>query len=235
MTIKQKFAKKVLRYDNALNNRYGKADKMISLLIAGAFGLIGGGIATEMQSMDDSIKPHAEIAMTEYTAALDALSAAKGDYKPGTPSPLQDLIGNSEDANRHLQNISGQNLETLSKKFGTALIIDERLNEQQAHELAAAFENRIGDFERFTGYDPDFSDLDEARKVVKQHATIEATALAIDESSRKDLLRKDVFFGGGAIGILLGAFMMAGIATNRRRLESWASEKPYKKQPQFKH
>ncbi|TNE29486.1 MAG: hypothetical protein EP349_06460 [Alphaproteobacteria bacterium] len=237
MGLKQNFAKKALDYDKNRRSRWnGKEVTVFSLFGAAIIGLIGGAVTSEFQPMDNSIKPNAEVAMTEYTAALDALSAAKGTYNASTPSPLQELIGSSEEANRHLQTMSQQDIGDLSKKFGTALLVDERLSEQQIHDLVTAFENRIGDFETFTGYDePDYADLDEARASVKAQPTLEETATAINDSSRNDILNGDIALGGGAAGVLLALLMMTGIATNRRRLESWATEKPYKKQQHFNH
>jgi len=237
MGLKQNFARNALDYDSSRRSRYnGKGLTTLSLLSATLVGLIGGAVTSEFQPMDNSIKPNTEIAMTEYTAALDVLSAAKGTFNENAPSPLQELIGSSDAANHHLQTMSQHDLGELSEKFGTALLVDERLSERQIHDLVTVFESRIGDFETFTGYsEPDYADLDEARTSVKAQPTLKETAMAINKSSQEDILNGQIMLESGAAGLLLALLLITGIATNRRRLESWAAEKPYKKQAQFKH
>lgn len=236
MGLKKYFAKKALAYDDDRRGRDGQAVTVFTLVVTGLAGLMAGGATSEFLPMDDNVKPQSEIAMTEYTAALDALSAAKGEYNTGAPSPLQDLIGSSEAANAHLQKMSGQDLRELSKKFGTALLVDERLNEQQTYDLIAAFEDRIGNFEVFTGYDePDYADLDESRASIKAQPTLEETAKAIVESSSQDIHHGEFMLYGIGTTLALTFLMMTGISAGRRRLESWAAEKPYKKQQHFNH
>ena len=206
--------------------------------LVGTVFMFPGLYIAETQDMDNSLKPGNEIAIQEYADAIDILEGFdQNAEKYYTPSGLGDILS-LEDKQRQRTDQTGivaEHFETLNHKFGESVILDQRLNEQQKYDLVHEFEKRVGDFEDLTGlYEPDYADLDEARAIVIGQKDDHETAQDII-STTGEVLRADLIFKTAGVGASIALLALLAFAGGRRRLEGWASDRPYKKPPKFRH
>lgn len=206
--------------------------------LVGTVFMFPGLYIAETQDLDNSAKPGNEIAVQEYTDAIEILeNFDQNAEKYYTPSGLGDILSleNKQRQRTDQTGIAAEQFETLNSKFGESVILDQRLSEQQKYDLVHEFEKRVGDFEGLTGlYEPDYADIDEARAVVIGKSSDRETAQDVI-STTGEVLRADLIFKTAGVGASIALLALLGFAGNRRRLESWASEKPYKKTPKFRH
>ncbi len=233
MGLKQKFANKVLGgvFDQKMGVVFG-----VSLGL-GVIGVFPGMMVAENVPMDDSERAGHEVALQEYTSVLDFLSENKPPQASLKPSSLDYLMEKQgiQSPQSGESKLLDQELRDLSEKFGTSVVIDKRLNEEQKYDLIQEFESRVGGFEQLTGLDePDYSDLDQGMERVTRYENERDYAEQVISGSNSGN-NMDVVLGTG--GALFALFLSMGglVNANRRRLQNWSEQKTYKKPPKMPH
>lgn len=234
MSIKQKFAKFSVDVADAPTEI-----KTVYVMLFGTVALFGSIPILENLPMDDTVKPGSEVAVQEYTNALDVLSEYRTEHKAGALNGVSKVLahaaGNSEAEAKIPTPEMMAEFQQMGEDFGGSLIVDTRLSEQQKYDLVQAFESRIGEFEVYTGLqEPDYADLDESKSWVDPVRDEYAYAeQLIERSYRPNTLTGSLLSGAGVVFGMLMLYMFAG--ANREHLSNVAKNPNYKKPPKFPH
>lgn len=186
MSIKQKFAKLIIKYNELAEKQIG--EKPILTSTAGVFiialGAIGAGsIVNETQTLEEFSHPDEEMIDAQYTAFLSELAQQKQgllEIEAGVPFALyRHLQSNRDDSDKHEYTIldlkrqyelkdKKSKYERSKRDFVVATHIDERLDEQDAQEFLEAFQSAHGSITNIVGFkhELDYADLFEARNRV---------------------------------------------------------------------
>ena len=238
MSLKHKFAKSV---NDSVFTILEPGFIIGTTIIMAGIAAGPGALINETLPMNDEERAGSQQAIAQYTDAIDALSSYKF-LKEGAPPEGINAITRwqgkeapvSDNAGSEQPSLTPEEFNALNHKFGTSVIVDTRLSEKDKHDLVEAFEENVGDFERFTSLNmPDFADIDESIKDVGDFPNETAHAEAVISESNSIKGYGAAYSSAGMAVIWSLMFLLVG--TNRRRLKNWEAQKPHKKPPKIKH